>query len=112
MDARLTSPPPPRLHAFDPDDLCPRCGAHLNDAAVGLIGCEAPDWTNPISYTGLAVTPGEQILGMTPFDKGVWIGHAAAVAGASATAQDVFAQWKRRVYVEATARFGDPAPIS
>lgn len=48
---------------------------------------------------------------MTPFDKGVWIGDAAAAAGANATAPDVFAQWKRKVYAEATARFGDPAPI-
>jgi hypothetical protein len=57
------------------------------------------------------VTPGEQILGMTPFDKGAWIGRAAAAAGTSATARDVFEQWKRKVYAEATARFGDPRPF-
>jgi hypothetical protein len=107
MEARLSSPPPPRLHAFDPDDLCPRCGAHLSDAAVELIGCEARDWTNPMSYSGLAVTPGELNLGITPFDKGVWIGHAASTAGAGATTKDIFGLWKRKIHAEATARFGD-----
>ena len=107
MDWCLPHPPPPRLHAFDPDDLCSQCGAHLNNAAVDRIGCEARGWTNPLTYTGLAVTPGEQILGKTPFGKGLWIGHAAAVEGAGATAGDVFATWKRHIYAEATARFGD-----
>jgi hypothetical protein len=108
----LPTPPSPRAHAFDEEDLCPHCGAHLDDAVLARIGCEASNWTNPGSYRGLAVTPGERMLGKTPYSKGIWIGHVAASAGDVLTEEQVLSLWEIEVYYEVSARFGDPARLS
>jgi hypothetical protein len=89
--------PPLRSHSFDADDLCPNCGAHRSESYSAGVGCEAAAWTNPGSYHGLAVTPGERLLGETPYRKGMWLAELARRAESGVSETEAFELWDTEI---------------